>query len=163
MRSLFKPAFFSFLFLFTFSFYRSGFSESKKSEKETPLLAPSHPIEQSVAFKRALKITPDRPEFQKARIDYLLERVSKSPYNFWRNGSQHTGKRAAAHLRWKMIRRYDQVKTAEDFIERVATRSKISGEPYLVLFPGGKRPLGGVLHHELELFDQVIQKQRSTT
>ena len=115
----------------------------------------------SPAFQKALKAEPGTPALERARIDYLLERVSHSPYNFIRNKERYHGKRAEAHFRWKHLRNLMKVKTAEDFIKYVATQSKMSGELYQVEFPGGKRyPLGSILYSELKGFDERVAKDR---
>lgn len=65
---------------------------------------------------------------------HLLEFVGISACEFSRNGSWYDAKRAQAHLRskyqWLVAR--DQIRTAEDFIEKAATSSSLSGRPYEV-------------------------------
>ncbi|MBI4116090.1 MAG: DUF5329 family protein [Candidatus Omnitrophica bacterium] len=118
--------------------------------------------ETSLAFKRALTLEAGSQDLEQARIDYLLERIGKSPYNFIRNKSRYTGKRAQAHLRWKyFFRNRWRVKTAQDFINWVATGSKRTGEPYLVEFPDRKRyPMRTLLLNELQFFDQLVDKRK---
>lgn len=126
-------------------------------------LGPGFSFEESRAFKRAESASPGSGESEKARVDYLLERVSSSPYNFFRNGSRYRGKRAEAHLKWKYLRNLKRVKTAEDFIDQVASFSKMSGEKYLLELPDKKRiPLRPVLLNELKLFDEVVASERET-
>lgn len=74
-----------------------------------------------------------------AEIDHLLGFVGSSGCEFYRNGSRYDSKRAQAHLRMKYqwLAGRDQIKTAEDFIEKAATRSSLSGEPYTVRCGGG--------------------------
>jgi hypothetical protein len=71
-----------------------------------------------------------------ARIEYLLTTVSTSDCTFIRNGTEHTAAAAADHLRMKYQRGKFWVKDAEAFIERIASRSTLSGEPYRVRCPG---------------------------
>ncbi len=124
-------------------------------------LGPSLGLDQSVVFQRALRAEPGTSKLEKARIDYLLERVRNSPYNFIRNGSRYTGKQAEAHFRWKYSFSVKRVKTAEDFIVWIATRSKLSGHPYFVEFLDKRRSLlRGLLTSELEHFDQALQSER---
>ena len=132
------------------------------SLEDVPLsLGPGPSFETSPAFQKALAALPGSRELERARIDRLLERVSRSPYNFFRNGGRYTGKRAEAHLKWKYFRNLKTVKTAEDFIEHVASQSKMSGEKYLVELPDKKRiPLRPVLLKELELFDEAVASHR---
>lgn len=53
---------------------------------------------------------------------------------FYRNGSWHSGTEAQAHLRRKLehIEDKNRVRTTEDFINRAASASSSSGEPYRV-------------------------------
>ena len=65
-------------------------------------------------------------------IRYLLDFVSKSDCTFIRNGVPHTGKEAANHFRSKYEHFESEIKTPEDFIQMSATKSMITGKPYLV-------------------------------
>jgi len=56
---------------------------------------------------------------------------------FVRNGTTHTSREAADHLRSKWAAQADDVKTARDFIDKVASRSTLSGETYRIQFPDG--------------------------
>lgn len=134
--------------------------------RTSPSLDPSFSLgpplqwEKSPAFRRAIRLEPSTA-LERARIDYLLERISKSPYNFLRNGGRYTGKQAGNHFRWKYFTNRGRVKTAEEFIDRVATRSKRSGRPYQVQFPEKRRyPLQALLLQELNFFDQTLEKKR---
>lgn len=69
-----------------------------------------------------------------AEVDSLLASVEASGCSFYRNGSWHDSKAAVAHLRDKydyLVAR-DLIATTEDFIERAATKSSLSGQPYEV-------------------------------
>ena len=125
------------------------------------MLGPPPSWETSRPFQKAVQSQPGSQALEQARIDYLLERVSKSPYNFIRNGQRYSGKRAWAHLKWKYFLNVGRVKTAEEFIERVATYSKMSGEPYVVQLPDrSRRPLHLLLVNELRLFDEKVEVER---
>ena len=67
-------------------------------------------------------------------INYLLAFVESSGCEFYRNGSWYDSKKAQAHLSYKyqMLVARDQINTAEDFIEKAATKSSLSGRPYQV-------------------------------
>lgn len=73
------------------------------------------------------------------KIDYLLSELENSPLKFIRNGDEHSGKEAAGHLRAKLQYAGDRVKTVEDFITLVATKSSYSGEPYFVKLGNGQK------------------------
>ena len=88
-------------------------------------------------------------------IDYLLTRLETSGCQFFRNGSWYDANRARQHLERKyawLVKR-DLVATTEQFIERAATESSRSGEPYLVRCAGAAAEPSGVwLTNELEIF-----------
>jgi len=67
-------------------------------------------------------------------INYLLGFIESSGCEFYRNGSWYDSKQAQAHLRHKyqMLAAGDQINTAEDFIEKAATKSSLSGRAYHV-------------------------------
>ena len=149
------------LLLVLLVFAGSGCSTSKSMAQTPVSLAPSLGVEASGAFQKALSNEPDSSEVRQARIDYLLERMGDSPYNFIRNGSRYNGKHAEIHLKWKYLRSQHEVKTAEAFIDRIATRSKLSGEEYLVISPDkSRRPLRDFLLYELHSFDQALEERR---
>ena len=76
---------------------------------------------------------------EKARIEFLLSSVEKAKeLKFIRNGSEHDGKKAAAHLRMKLQKAGQNVKTAEDFIRLCASGSSLSGQPYLIRYANGR-------------------------
>jgi hypothetical protein len=74
------------------------------------------------------------PPAAKAEIDSLLSRLESSGCAFSRNGSWYSAAEAKAHLLRKLAYLEDRglVQTTEDFIERVASASSVSSEPYLV-------------------------------
>ena len=67
-------------------------------------------------------------------IEYLLSLVGSSGCEFNRNGSWYDAAQAEKHLRYKYeyLVAHDRVATAEEFIERAATKSSLSGQPYLL-------------------------------
>lgn len=79
------------------------------------------------------------PPAQAAReIDQLILALGGSGCEFQRNGSWYGARKAEAHLRRKYdyLRERDMVESAEQFIERAATRSSMSGRDYEVRCPG---------------------------
>ena len=73
----------------------------------------------------------------KAEIDELISYVGTSGVRFIRNGTEHSGAEGAQHLRDKLARAGNRVKTTQDFIIGVASTSYITGKPYLVKFADG--------------------------
>ena len=86
----------------------------------------------------------------KAEIDELINYVQMSGVRFIRNGSEYSGSEGAQHLRDKLARAGDRVKTTDDFITGIASKSSLSGKPYLVKFPDGHtKPTGEWLRAHL--------------
>ena len=71
-------------------------------------------------------------------VNYLIDYVGKSNAVFIRNGASHTPTEAASHIKAKYEHFKNQVKTPEDFIRLSASKSLLSGKPYLVRTPDGK-------------------------
>jgi len=67
-------------------------------------------------------------------IEQLFSVLEHSNCQFYRNGSWYSAKKASAHLR----RKYDyllkrgRVESTESFIDLAASKSSMSGKPYLV-------------------------------
>ncbi|MCY4745736.1 DUF5329 domain-containing protein [Pelomonas sp. UHG3] len=78
------------------------------------------------------------PAVARAEIDALLARLQASGCEFNRNGSWHAGAEARAHLLKKLdvMAGRGLVASAEQFIERGATSSSMSGQPYRVRCAG---------------------------
>jgi Family of unknown function (DUF5329) len=86
----------------------------------------------------------------KAEIDELISFVQTSGVRFIRNGKEYSAAEGAQHLRDKLARAGDRVKTTDDFIAGIASRSYISGKPYLVKFADGHtQPTGDWLRAHL--------------
>ena len=73
----------------------------------------------------------------KAEIDELISLVQTSGVRFIRNGTEYSAAEGAQHLRDKLAKAGDRVKTTDDFIAGIASTSYISGKPYLVKFADG--------------------------
>lgn len=71
-----------------------------------------------------------------AEIRHLIDFVAASGCSFVRNGDPHEPKAAAEHLLMKYGKAKSRVDTAEDFIDKVASRSYLTGNPYSVRCPG---------------------------
>jgi hypothetical protein len=86
----------------------------------------------------------------KAEIDGLISYVGTSGVRFIRNGTEYSAAEGAQHLRDKLARAGNRVKTTEDFITGVASTSYITGKPYLVKFADGHtQPTGDWLRAHL--------------
>jgi hypothetical protein len=82
-------------------------------------------------------------------IRHLLDFISGSSCVFIRNGDRYPAVEARAHIERKHQHIGDRVRTAEDFIAYAATKSSISGEPYLVRCGERELPSAAWLKEEL--------------
>ena len=82
-------------------------------------------------------------------IQVLLTHVETSGCDFQRNGSMHDAADAADHLRLKYSRGKRYVKSAEQFIDRLATESSWTGKPYTIICDGKEEPTSAWLHRAL--------------
>jgi hypothetical protein len=71
-------------------------------------------------------------------INYLLDYVGKSDATFIRNGQSHTPGEAAAHIKAKYEHFKNKIKKPEDFIRLAASKSLLTGQPYMVRTRDGK-------------------------
>jgi len=71
-----------------------------------------------------------------SEIDHLLNYVKKTECAYIRNGTEHKGADAVAHIKKKYNYFKDEIKTAEDFIRLSATKSTMSGRKYMIQCPG---------------------------
>jgi len=86
----------------------------------------------------------------KAEIDELITFVRTSDVRFIRNGSEYSAAEGADHLRHKLTKAGNRVKTTDDFITGIASKSYLSGKPYLVKFADGRtQPTGDWLSTHL--------------
>ena len=79
-----------------------------------------------------------RAESLDESINYLLDYVAHSDATFIRNGESHTPGEAVKHIKAKYQHFKNEIKTPEDFIRLSASKSLLSGQPYLVRTSDGK-------------------------
>ncbi|KAF1015495.1 MAG: hypothetical protein GAK31_00969 [Stenotrophomonas maltophilia] len=93
----------------------------------------------------ALLMAPLAPAAQAApgpqarqEIAQLMGSLDGSDCRFQRNGRWHDAPEARAHLQRKYdyLLKKDKVDSAEQFIERAASQSSLSGTPYRIQCPG---------------------------
>ncbi len=75
------------------------------------------------------------------QIERMLERVENSGLIFVRNGEDHDAESAAAHLRQKYQASGASIRSSDEFIDRIATQSSTTSEPYLVRIGRYSQPL----------------------
>lgn len=102
------------------------------------------------------------PQAARAEVDALLTRLQASGCEFNRNGSWYAGAEARAHLLKKLeyLEGKDMVSTADQFIERGAATSSMSGKPYLVRC-AGKAPVESAAWLKAEL--QQVRAMRAAS
>lgn len=72
-------------------------------------------------------------------IDSLIESVARlGDATFLRNGRSYSADKAARFLREKWKSRQAEVRSAEDFIARVASFSSTTSQPYVIRFADGR-------------------------
>jgi hypothetical protein len=110
--------------------------------------------EDFATFKLAEVTTIEAPPAltESQKIDRLIARVeSLEGAKFIRNGTAHSPKDAAKHLREKRDYAGDRLKTAEEFIDQIGTRSSLSGDEYEIRFSDGRvMKAGDFLKQELK-------------
>jgi len=97
-------------------------------------------------------------------VDFLLGFVEGSGCDFLRNGSWHGPGAARSHLRQKydFLEARGLVHSTEDFIDKAASYSSFSGEPYRVRCKGGTPVATGPwLRDELARFRAFKRKPAS--
>ncbi|UPW17080.1 DUF5329 domain-containing protein [Agarivorans sp. TSD2052] len=106
---------------------------------------------------------------QQVRIEALLHAIEQTDLVFTRNGSEHDSAEAGAHLRMKLKRAQNswfapskEKWTAEMFIDKLASKSSLSGKPYMIRFSDGQQVESGTwLYQQLAAYDnqQVAHEQ----
>lgn len=90
---------------------------------------------------------------QKPEVKHLFDFISQSGCRMVRNGETHDAPDAVKHIQRKYDYYRSDIKTTEDFIDRAATKSSMSGKRYTVECPGQKtRPTAQWLKEELNRF-----------
>jgi Family of unknown function (DUF5329) len=86
----------------------------------------------------ALSGQSDSPPSERQKIEAIIQYVgAMNDTKFVRNGSAYDAKTAAIFLRRKWGANDAEVKTARDFIDKVASFSGTSGKPYMMRFKDG--------------------------
>lgn len=93
-----------------------------------------------------------RPRTETQKIEALIQGLeSLKGATFLRNGSGHDAKTAAGFLRKKWRAHGDAVRSAGDFIDKIASASSTTGQPYRIRFADGRELLcGAYLKEELK-------------
>lgn len=92
-----------------------------------------------------------------ARIERLLVMIgTRRDMRLVRNGTEHDTDTAVSFLRGKLKHYGSDIKTAEEFIERLASKSSTTGQLYWVRLSDGREiPAGDFLRIELTRLDKA--------
>lgn len=79
------------------------------------------------------------PDTAQVETDHLLSFIGASNCEFYRNGTWYTGVQAQVHMHEKLalLSAREQIRTAEEFIDKVATKSAFTGLRYQIRCGGG--------------------------
>ncbi|WP_242926837.1 DUF5329 family protein [Pontibacter vulgaris] len=93
---------------------------------------------------------------EEEKIDRLIAFVKNMKNcKLVRNGSEHIPAEAAEHLQMKRKNHGSKIKTAEDFIKYLATKSSMTGEYYIIRQDDGQEmKLQEVLTRELQRIER---------
>ncbi len=131
----------------------------KKSQTLGNLYFDSEDVRKGASYPKVL--TYKGENIEQAKWQYLIDRVRKSSYMFVRNSETFGGAKAATHLLWKFSRKGKGVKTAKEFIYRIASESSMSGSPYLVKVSDKETyPLRDVMMNELRRLELYLEKDQ---
>ena len=76
---------------------------------------------------------------EKEKIEALISSIEDlKNAKFYRNGALYDATTAAKHLRMKYSKAGNKIKTASDFIEKIASKSSMTGQDYKIVFSDGK-------------------------
>ena len=79
----------------------------------------------------------EKPVTEREKIEFLIKHLENlKDATFIRNDSTYDAKVAARFLRGKWEAEAKEIKTAMDFIDKVASVSSTSGKPYVIRFKG---------------------------
>ena len=88
----------------------------------------------------AILMVPDCLAGTEEEITHLLQYIEDSDCIFIRNDKEYGSSQAKNHLEHKYKHAKRWIRTAEDFIKVIATKSSLSGMPYMVNCDGQKMP-----------------------
>jgi Family of unknown function (DUF5329) len=93
----------------------------------------------TACFTSSRLLAQSAPAPEITKIEALIRRVSElQDAKFIRNGSEYDVNVAVKFLRGKWKANDKEVKSARDFIDKVASSSGTSGKPYLIRFRDGR-------------------------
>jgi hypothetical protein len=105
----------------------------------------------SLLVSASTAVADEKPLSEAEKIEALIKHVEGlAGAKFVRNGKEYDAKTAAVFLRRKWDAKKGEIKTAQDFIDKVASVSSTSGKPYLIRKDGKDTKSGEYLTEQLE-------------
>ena len=84
-------------------------------------------------------VRADPPADVQTEVNYLLGSIAGSGCEFYRNGRWHDANAARTHMldKYDYLVARDLIQSTEQFIDRAASQSSLSGRPYQIRCNGG--------------------------
>ena len=112
-------------------------SEPAPTVSPTPAAIPAPPTEPTAPLVDSTQQQGVPALSESEKIELLIKSFTESNAIFIRNDTEYPGAEAASHLRRKWKFAGNQIKTAKDFIEQLASKSSETGKPYQIKSPDG--------------------------
>jgi hypothetical protein len=89
-------------------------------------------------YAQAQQVKQPKRLSENEKIECLIISIEQlTDAQLYRNGSWYDATTAADHLRMKLSKAGSRVKTAQDFIDKVASCSSMTGEAYKIKYSNG--------------------------
>ena len=75
--------------------------------------------------------------YEHHKIMQLVKAISELRAVFIRNGSEYSSEEAGNHMKYKLDVAGNRIQTAKEFIDKVASKSYLTGQPYMIRFNDG--------------------------
>ncbi len=100
------------------------------------------------------------PDNTDREIQHLTAYIAGAECRFIRNGKEYGPEAARKHLQKKYEYTRSRIKTTEDFIQAVASKSSMSGKPYIIRCKGQTMLCADWLGMELKRFRLKAQTRQ---
>ncbi|HEX8548503.1 MAG TPA: DUF5329 family protein [Cytophagaceae bacterium] len=98
----------------------------------------------SSAISNSTSLSQQNKYSEREKIELLLQSIkSLKDVKFERNGSVHEADAAVKLLKSKLNKVGIDNVTAQEFIEKIASKSSTSGQPYYIIYPNGSKITAG--------------------
>lgn len=118
------------------AFFKAGGSRKEADGGRQQVPPPPRPKPPIALSRATTEVRSKRSESDKIeRLITLLNGLTGA--SFVRNGKTYRVDEAVAHMRMKWDWKKDRIKTVDDFIRIIASKSSVSGKPYLIRLADG--------------------------